>query len=145
MGAFIAANPEFKPFGIWAKNGPWTGSYAEERYNRLDAFRFIDASGSAHTVHWSLLPAAQPVTIDPASLDAGGPDVLEQEITKRVQAGPAHWTMQVTVADPADPTADPSKPWPADRHTVDDRAAGRHLHIGRSVPSGALGGLCSLL
>lgn len=119
MGSFIAANPEFKQFGAWAKTGPWTGSYAEERYNGLNAFHFINASGEAHAVRWSLLPAAQPVTVDPASLDAGGADVLEQEITRRVQTGPVRWTMQVTVADPTDPTADPSKPWPADRHTVD--------------------------
>ena len=57
--------------------------------------------------------------VDPAKLDAGGPDLLEQEIKKRVQTGPVRWTMQVTVAGPTDPTADPSKPWPADRHTVD--------------------------
>ena len=119
MGGFIAAHPEFKPFGAWAKTGTWTGSYAEERYNGLNAFRFIDASGAAHAVRWSLLPAAARVTVDPAALDAGGPDLLEQEITRRVQAGPVRWTMQVTMADPADPTADPSKLWPADRHTVD--------------------------
>lgn len=74
MGAFVAAHPEFKPFGTWAKSGPWTGSYAEERYNGLNTLRFIDASGAAHPVRWSLLPAAQPVTVDPASLDAGGPN-----------------------------------------------------------------------
>ena len=119
MGGFIAAHPEFKPFGAWAKTGPWTGSYAEERYNGLNAFRFIDASGTAHAVRWSMVPAAQPVTVDPARLDAGGADLLEQEITKRVQAGPVRWTMQVTVADPADPIADPSKPWPAERRSVD--------------------------
>ncbi len=119
MAAFVAAHPEFKPFGVWAKTGSWTGSYAEERYNSLNAFRFIDASGTAHAVRWSMLPAAQPVTIDPASLEAGGPDVLEQEITRRVQAGPVRWTMQVTVAEPTDPTADPTKPWPADRRTLD--------------------------
>ena len=119
MGAFVAANPEFKPFVGWAKAGPWTGSYAEERYNGLNAFRFIDAAGTAHAVRWSMLPEAKPVKVDPASLDAGGADLLGQEITKRVQAGPLRWTLQVTVADPTDPTGDPSKPWPADRHAVD--------------------------
>ena len=118
MGAFIEAHPEFKPFGAWTKTGPWTGSYAEERYNGLNAFRFIDAAGAASVVRWSLLPQIPPVAADPASLGAGGPDILAAEITKRLEAGPVRWTMQVTVADPTDPTADPSKPWPADRHTV---------------------------
>ena len=118
MGAFIAAHPEFKPFGAWAQAGPWTGSYAEERFNGLNAFRFIDAAGTSHAVRWSLLPAATPTAVDPATLAAAGPDVLEAEITRRVQGAPVRWTMQATVADPADPTADPSQPWPADRRTV---------------------------
>ena len=119
MRAFVAANPEFRPFGAWAKTGPWTGSYAEERYNGLDAFRLIDADGAVHAVRWSLLPAAAPVIVDPATVAAGGADQLEYEITERVQNGPVRWTMRVTVADPGDPTADPSRPWPADRRTVD--------------------------
>lgn len=119
MATFITAHPEFKPFGAWAKTGPWTGSYAEERYNGLNTFRFTNALGIGHAVRWSFLPAARPAPVDPAALDAGGADLLEQEITRRVQAGPVRWTMQVTVADPTDPTADPSQPWPADRHTLD--------------------------
>ena len=71
----------------------------------------------------------------------------------------------VTVANPGDPTADPSKAWPEDRRTVEvgtlivqqieaergrpvprhqlrsDRAAGRHTDIGRSVPGRAIGRL----
>ena len=42
---FAAAHPEFATFGDWAKNGPWTGSYAEERYNSLNSFVFVDGSG----------------------------------------------------------------------------------------------------
>jgi catalase len=119
MPGFVAAHPGFVKFGAWAQTGPWTGSYAEERYNGLNAFRFVDASGAVHPVRWSMLPAAAPVSVDPATLDAGGPDLLEQEITKRVQAGPVRWTLQVTVADASDQTADPSKPWPDGRRTVD--------------------------
>lgn len=119
MPAFIAAHPGFKPFGAWAKSAPWTGSYAEERYNGLNAFRLTDAGGTTRTVRWSMLPKATPVPVDPATLDAGGPDALEAEIAKRVATAPARWTLRMTVADPADPTADPSHPWPADRRTLD--------------------------
>ena len=31
MKNFVAAHPEFAPFGEWAKSAPWTGSYAEDR------------------------------------------------------------------------------------------------------------------
>ena len=119
MKTFAAANPEFAPFGAWATKGPWTGSYAEERYNGLNSFVFTDSSGAEHTVRWSLLPAAQPVSVLPDDLAKRGPNFLEQEITERVHGGPQRWTMVVTVANPGDPSADPTKAWPEDRRTVE--------------------------
>ena len=119
MKMFSAAHPEIAAFGAWAKSAPWTGSYAEERYNSLDSFMFVDSSGAEHAVRWSLLPAAQPVPVSPADLAKRGPDLLEQEITERVRGGPLRWTMVVTVANPGDPTADPSKAWPEDRRAVE--------------------------
>jgi catalase len=119
MQTFAAAHPEFAAFGAWAKSGPWTGSYAEERYNGLNSFVFTDSSGAEHWVRWSLLPAAQPVSVSPNDLAKRGPDFLEQEIAERVRGGPQRWTMVVTVADPGDPTADPSRAWPENRRAVD--------------------------
>src|SRR5277367_1944363 len=118
MKQFIGTHPEFLTFLEWAKSAPWTGSYAEERYNSLNSFVFVDGSGTKRTVRWSLVPAAQPVPVSPEELAKGGPDVLEQEITQRVAAGPQRWTMTVTVANPGDPTADPNKAWRSDRRTV---------------------------
>jgi catalase len=135
MKAFAAAHPEFAKFGDWAKNGPWTGSYAEERYNGLNSFVFIDASGTEHVVRWSLLPAAQPVAVAPDELAKRGPDFLEQEIAQRVAAAPQRWAMIVTVANAGDRTADPSKPWPADRRTVEvGTLVAQHVQAERDGP-----------
>ena len=117
--AFAAANPNFAGFGAWAQKGPWTGSYAEERFNGLNAFVFVDNAGARQAVRWSLLPAAQPVPVSPEDLAKRGPNFLEQEITERVGGAPQRWTMVVTVANPGDPTADPTKAWPEDRRTVE--------------------------
>jgi catalase len=119
MKNFIAAHPEFAVFGDWAKNAPWTDSYAEDRFNSLNSFVFVDNAGAEHVVRWSLLPAAQPVSITPDDLAKRGPDYLEQEIAQRVASAPQRWTLVVTIANPGDPTADPSKAWPADRRTVE--------------------------
>ena len=119
MKNFIAAHPEFAAFGDWAKNAPWTDSYAEDRFNSLDSFVFVDNAGAEHMVRWSLLPTAQPVSISPDDLAKRGPDYLEQEITQRVASVPQRWTMQLTIANPGDPTADPTKAWPPDRRTVE--------------------------
>jgi catalase len=135
MKAFAAAHPEFAKFGDWAKNGPWTGSYAEERYNGLNSFVFIDGSGAEHVVRWSLLPAAQPVAVAPDELAKRGPDFLEQDIAQRVAAAPQRWTMVVTVANAGDRTADPSKPWPADRRTIEVGAlVAQHVQAERDGP-----------
>jgi catalase len=119
MKAFAAANPEFAGFAAWAQKGAWTGSYAEERFNGLNAFVFVDNAGAKQAVRWSLLPAAQPVPVSPEDLAKRGPNFLEQEITERVGSAPQRWTMVVTVANPDDPTADPTKAWPEDRRTVE--------------------------
>jgi catalase len=78
MKAFAAANPEFAKFSDWAKNAPWTGSYAEERFNSLNSFVFVDASGADHVVRWSLLPAAQPIAVSPDELAKRGPIFLNR-------------------------------------------------------------------
>ena len=119
MRTFAGAHPEIAAFGGWAKSAPWTGSYAENRFNGLNAFIFVDNSGAEHAVRWSLLPAAQPVPVSPDDLAKRGPNFLEEEIAERVRGGPLRWTMVVTVANPDDPTADPSKAWPEDRRAVD--------------------------
>jgi catalase len=119
MKTYATMHPEIATFGAWAKSAPWTGSFAEDRFNSLNSFLFADVSGGQHTVRWSLVPAAQPVPVTPENLAKRGPDFLEQDITERVGRNPQRWTMFVTVANAGDPTADPTKAWPDDRRTVD--------------------------
>jgi catalase len=119
MKTFTSAHPEFTAFGDWAKRAPWTVSYAEEPYHSLNSFIFVDNSGAGKTVRWSLLPLAQVMPITKDDLAKLGPDHLEQEITGRVAKAPQRWTMVVTVANPGDPTSDPSKAWPEGRRTIE--------------------------
>ena len=119
MAKFAQSHPEIAAFGGWAKAAPWTASYAEERFNSLDSFLFTDASGNDHAVRWSLVPAAEPVAVPPEELAKRGPDFLETEIAERIKSGPLRWTMLVSVANPGDQTADPSKAWPEDRRSVE--------------------------
>ncbi|MGD0491238.1 MAG: catalase family peroxidase [Steroidobacteraceae bacterium] len=118
MPTFAAEHPEIAGFAAWAKTGPWTGSYAEERFNSLNSFIFEDSKGTSHAVRWSFVPAAQPVPVSPEELATRGSDFLEQEIAERVQSGAVRWTLIVTAANPGDPTSDPTRPWPQDRRTI---------------------------
>jgi catalase len=119
MKTFISQHPEFANFGAWAKSAPWTGSYAEEPYNSLNSFVFIDGSGNRSVVRWSLVPTATITPVAPEVLAKQPHGFLDQEISQRIKSGPLRWTMVVTVAAPGDPTADPSKAWPKDRKTVE--------------------------
>jgi catalase len=119
MAEFGKAHPEIGAFVAWAKSAPWTASYAEERYNSLNSFVFTDMSGTRRIVRWSLVPAATAVSVTPEELAQRGSDFLGKDLQDRVAAGPVRWTLAVTEAQPGDPTADPSKAWPQDRHAVD--------------------------
>jgi catalase len=119
MKNFAAAHPEIGAFGAWAGSAPFTASYAENRYNSLDSFVFTNAADQDRTVRWSFVPAATPVTVSPDELKQHDTDFLTQEITERVARSPQRWTMTVAVANPGDPTADPSKAWPEDRRKID--------------------------
>ena len=135
MKSFAAAHPEFAKFADWAKNAPWTRSYAEERFNSLNSFVFVDGSGAEHAVRWSLLPAAQAVAVSPDELAKRGPDFLEQEIAQRVANEPQRWNMVVTVANPGDPTADPTEAWPPDRRTIEvGTLVTQHIEAERDGP-----------
>jgi len=118
MTRFAAAHPEIGAFGKWASSAPFTASYAEDRYNGLNSFVFTNASGNDQVVRWSFVPLAQPENLTGDQLKARGDNFLAADIAKRVQTAPQRWTMLVTVANPGDATADPSKAWPEDRRTV---------------------------
>lgn len=119
MKNYVGGHPEFQAFLGWAQSAPFTASYAEDRFNSLNAFVFVDDAGAEHAVRWSYVPEAAPENLTKDALEALGPDHLEQEIATRVAAAPQRWKLEITVAEPGDPTADPTKPWPAERRTID--------------------------
>lgn len=119
MKKFAAAHPEIGAFGAWAGSAPFTGSYAENRYNSLNSFIFTNAQGQDQVVRWSLVPTAKATAVPPEELKKRAPDFLDQDITDRVGQSPQRWTLAVVLAKPGDPTADPSQAWADDRRQVE--------------------------
>ena len=120
MKTFVAAHPEFAPFGEWATKGPWTGSYAEERYNSLNSFIFTDNSGAGS--RGALVAAAGGASgsrSHPRISPSAAPTFSSRRSPSGSATAPQRWTLVVTIANPGDPTADPTKAWPADRRTVE--------------------------
>jgi catalase len=112
MPKFFAAHPESAPFLQWVKSAKPSASYASETYNGLNAFYLVGAGGKRQAVRWSVVPL-DPITADVAT--AQDPNVLEQDLARRLAAGPLRWQLRITLGNPEDPTNDASKTWPADR------------------------------
>lgn len=116
---FAASHPAMVAFGAWAKSAPYTESFVQDRFNSINSFTFTNAAGRDQVVRWSFVPVATPVAIEPADLKNIDPDFLEKDIVERVAIGPQRWKLVVTLANPGDVTADPSKVWPEDRRKVE--------------------------
>ena len=118
MQRFFASHPESAAFKHWAQSAPWTASFAEETYNGLNAFVFVNPVGSRHAVRWAMVPTAAATYVSHAELALLPQDFLEQDLKRRLAAAPLKWHLVVTIAAPHDPTADATKAWPAEREHI---------------------------
>jgi catalase len=115
MKRFVATHPDSTPFVEWSQTAPWTASWADQAYNSLNAFRFIDARGASHLVRWSMEPTVSSTPVPHAALASMGPDFLQHDLIGRLADGPLTWSLVVTFAEPGDPSNDATKAWPSDR------------------------------
>lgn len=118
MDAFFATHPQARKFQQWARTAPWSDSWANTRYNSVNAFRFIDADGTERFVRWSMRPHAPFHALDAAERERADADFLAADLQARLAQGPLHWDMVVTLAAPGDPVNDPSRPWPDTRKQI---------------------------
>ena len=119
MEAFLAAHPRARAFQQWAREAPWSDSWANTAYNSINAFRFTGADGHTRHVRWSMQPHAPFQALDPARRAApDAADLLREDLQARLADGPLQWDMVVTLAAADDAVDDPSLPWPATRDQV---------------------------
>jgi catalase len=119
MKRFSATHPDSARFIEWSQAAPWTSSWADQAYNSLNAFRFIDAGGVSHLVRWSMEPTISQTPVPHAALASMGPDFLEHDLVRRLSDGSLTWHLMVTFAEPGDLSNDATKAWPSDRKRVD--------------------------
>jgi catalase len=94
-------------------------SFAREVYNGVNTFVFVAADGTKTPFRFKITPEGGP---DYLSADAAAklpPNGLMDEIGRRVAAQEVKFTLQAQLAGAGDPIDDATKPYPADRKTVD--------------------------
>lgn len=117
LKTFAKAHPETVKALEIIKARPPSSGFANAQYNALNAFLFIDASGKATPVRWSMVPvdAFEPGPPNPPN----DKNYLFDALIQRVASSPAQWHLMLTVGQPGDPTNDATLPWPADRKQID--------------------------
>ncbi len=93
-------------------------SYATIPYHALHAYRWTDAEGACRFVRLTLRPAATVARLKPWEARRRGADYLKREIADRLAAGPVLFSIEAQIANPDDPTDDPSAAWPKSRRRV---------------------------
>ena len=112
---FVAAHPNVpKAFGTTST----PDSFANEQYNGVDAFVFVDKAGHKQAFRYQMVPehAVHLSAEDAAKKPA---DFLVDELPARVAKAPVKFRLKAQLADASDSTKDPTVPWPDTRKVVD--------------------------
>jgi catalase len=119
ISAFLAKNPASAKAMQLIRANPVSSGFENSTFNSLNAFRFISADGQATAVRWAMVPLQpfEPIsTTQPAGSDA---NYLFDQLIASIHRQPLQWHLIVTVAQPGDPTADATLPWPPERQRID--------------------------
>jgi catalase len=119
IGDFLIRHPEAEAaFTELLAAGP-PESFATLRYNGLHAFRWLDGAGGSRFIRYKWQPEAGEAALDRDAARALGRDYLRPELEARLASGPVAFRLEVTIAEAADPTDDPTVEWPASRRRID--------------------------
>lgn len=117
MADFLAAHPETAAAMKIIKQNPPSAGFADSTYSGLHAFRATNDQGRSTFIRWVAVPAHEDQPAEPALADDR--NGLFDALIDTVGRGPISWKLILTLAEPGDPTNDPTLPWPQNRATID--------------------------
>jgi catalase len=116
LDGFLAAHPIAKTFLTTQK--PLAVSYATLSYFGVNAFAFTAADGRTSFVRYRFVPRDGEAFLPAAKRLSEGPNYLQEELPRRLAAGPVVFDWYAQVADAGDVIGDPSVAWPESRRLV---------------------------
>jgi catalase len=115
--AFIGSHPLAAKFLQEIQVLP--ASFGTQAFFSNDAFIFVNDKGVKQAGRYKFLPVAGQQNLSEADAKTKSPNYLLEELKTRLSSGPIAFRMVVQLANPGDPTNDPSLVWPDDRKTVE--------------------------
>jgi catalase len=119
LKAFLDQHPETaRALGAIGAQ-PFSSGFDNATYYALNAFRFVDASGHATPVRWSIVPTQPFVAINRAAPASTDKNALFDALIALVAKQSLDWHLIAVLGQPGDPTDDATIQWPVDRERVD--------------------------
>jgi catalase len=118
MADFMARHPETAKALTLITSRTVSSGFANDSFNSLNAFRFVDAGGHATAVRWSMVPEDPFAAPDANSAATPDKNYLFDAVAQRIQQQPLQYHLVVTIGQAGDSTKDATLPWPQDRERV---------------------------
>lgn len=119
LKAFFAANPESVTAAALIKERTITSGFADDTFRGLNAFWFVARDGTRTPVRWAFVPEQTATAENPAQTAAIDKNYLFDAFAESVRQAPVRWRLVATLGEAGDPTADATRPWPAERTSLD--------------------------
>jgi catalase len=119
VAGFLARYPASAKAMQLIRAAPVASGFEDSTFNSLNAFRFVGPDGRLTAVRWSMAPVQPFHAIRATQPTQGDANYLFDSLIASIHRGPLQWRLIITVAQPGDPTADATVPWPAERQHVD--------------------------
>jgi catalase len=116
--AFAASHPDNASQAKFLQDNNPPTSYANCAFYGIHTFRFIDSGDKITNVKFRFVPQDGERQLSDAALKSMPRDFLEQALMERLDKGPAHWDMILTIGEPGDPENNPTILWPENRKEV---------------------------
>ena len=119
MQAFFTKYPESAKAVQLFKTYPMSSGFANSTFNSLNAFGFVNSTGTVTWVRWSMVPVQPSDTISASAAQQTDKNYLFDALIQNIHQHPLQWHLIITVAQPGDRTDDATLPWPPDRQQID--------------------------
>ncbi|WP_043671333.1 catalase family peroxidase [Streptomyces xylophagus] len=114
--AFVQAHPHLAE--AVAQQPPIPVSYASAAYWAIHAFIWVDAVGARQAVRYRWEPVAGRVELSADEAATRTAHYLTDELHERLEQAPVAFNLRIQLAEPDDPTHDPSTVWPDHRKEI---------------------------